>query len=356
MPWQAVEAPSWAKKLHLGTSLAEMSFGTINSSCSAVVRSLTDVNRSAACWRYPDSQLAELHRRHHAAARLACRKQSRQTLAEGGWCLERMSHDRLFGEDRVVQLGDGTSFRLPGSHVEADELILSQLADLTNDGGVASAGGALQSIIDFGAGVGQYGHALRSRGARVRWHGYDGAGDVTDFTHGFVSFADLTLPLALPKADWVVSLEVGEHVPREHEMMYLRNLHAHACRGVVLSWACYGGHQHVNRRPNEYVIRTFEQLGYRYDAHTSHEMRKPALRAQLGRNRSAEVSNRVFSWFARSVMVFRRIHPMHADQPHGGTRGCLSDSYAQAARARPGHPLWRTAGWRRPAGQAVSAF
>ena len=163
------------------------------------------------------------------------------------------------------------------------------------------------SVVDFGAGVGQYGHALRSRfpRARVHWRGYDGAGDVEEYTQGRVSYVDLTLPLALPRADWVLSLEVGEHVPREHELTLLGNLHAHNCRGVLLSWACYGGHQHVNKRPNAYLIDAFHRLGYRYDERASNAMRQPELRERLQSNRS----NRVYGWFARSVMVFERFTP-----------------------------------------------
>ena len=152
---------------------------------------------------------------------------------------------------------------------------------------------------------------MRPRGRMFRFF----LSQVEEYTRGFVRFADLTLPnLALPRADWVVSLEVGEHVPRAHEQAFVRNLHAHACRGVLLSWACYGGHQHVNKRDNAYVITLFEALGYTYDAHASHLMRRPALRARLEVNRS----HRVYGWFARSVMVFRLM------QPRSGP-GCTPD-------------------------------
>ena len=40
------------------------------------------------------------------------------------------------------------------------------------------------------------------------------------------------------ESDWVLSLEVGEHVPSRYEDMYLRNLHAHNCKGIILSWGC----------------------------------------------------------------------------------------------------------------------
>ncbi len=34
---------------------------------------------------------------------------------------------------------------------------------------------------------------------------------------GFLRFVDFTQPLCLPRADWVISLEVGEHVPAAQE-------------------------------------------------------------------------------------------------------------------------------------------
>ena len=90
-----------------------------------------------------------------------------------------------------------------------------------------------------------------------------------------------------------------------------RNLHAHNCRGVVLSWACYGGHQHVNTRPNEYIVGIFRELGYRYDEETSAAMRRPAEREtflQIQRRNASRGHHGVYAWhwFVRSVMVFER--------------------------------------------------
>jgi hypothetical protein len=62
--------------------------------------------------------------------------------------------------------------------------------------------------------------------------GFDGAGNVEEVTGGFVRFADLSLPLQMPRADWVVALEVGEHIPSAFEPTFVRNLHAHNCRGA----------------------------------------------------------------------------------------------------------------------------
>jgi len=106
------------------------------------------------------------------------------------------------------------------------------------------------SLNDFGAGVGQYGHALRAVDMHIRWRGWDGAGNVAQWSRGFVQWFDLTLPtLSLPRADWVMCMEVAEHIPSEHEAAVVRNLHAHNCRGIILSWASLGqnGHNHVKQ-------------------------------------------------------------------------------------------------------------
>ena len=35
--------------------------------------------------------------------------------------------------------------------------------------------------------------------------------------------------------DWVISLEVGEHIPEQYEGTFLENLVKHACKGEVKS-------------------------------------------------------------------------------------------------------------------------
>ena len=55
--------------------------------------------------------------------------------------------------------------------------------------------------------------------------------------------------LDIPKADWAISLEVGENVPSNYEGMVIHNVHHHHnCKGVILRWAVLGqgGQSHVN--------------------------------------------------------------------------------------------------------------
>jgi len=73
-----------------------------------------------------------------------------------------------------------------------------------------------------------------------------------------VSYLDLTLPqYGLPLYDWVISLEVAEHIPAESEAIYLDNIVRHAREGVVLSWAVPGNDLFL------YVTITLMTLAYK---------------------------------------------------------------------------------------------
>ena len=56
---------------------------------------------------------------------------------------------------------------------------------------------------------------------------------------------------------------MGEHVASADEATVIRNLHAHNCRGIILSWAVLGqkGPGHINNHDNAYLMRVFTQLG-----------------------------------------------------------------------------------------------
>lgn len=156
-----------------------------------------------------------------------------------------------------------------------------------------------QSVLEFGAGLGCYTSALRdSRGAGLAdVRGFDGAPGVAELSEGLVGEADLTTGLQLGAADWVLSLEVGEHIPRVHEALLLRNLASHSRLGLVLSWSSSrGGRGHVNPRPQSYVVARMAALGFEPDRDAAKRLARAAT---------------VAYWIGRSVMVYRR-------RAHGG--------------------------------------
>ena len=102
--------------------------------------------------------------------------------------------------------------------------------------------------------------------------------------------------MSLPVTDWVLCLEVGEHIPSNMEGMVIRNLHAHNCRGILLSWGGLGQHglNHVNLHDREYLVGIFTELGYIFDEEENEEFRQ-----------SLEGT-----WFSDTIMILRRANPI----------------------------------------------
>jgi tryptophanyl-tRNA synthetase len=90
---------------------------------------------------------------------------------------------------------------------------------------------------------------------------------------------DLTVPqYGIPLYDWVISLEVAEHIPSKYESIYLDNLFRHANEGIILSWAVPGqnGMSHINTRPLSYVIQVMSENGFERDETSSTRFKKAA--------------------------------------------------------------------------------
>eukprot|EP00439_Symbiodinium_sp_Y106_P031325 s4123_g3.t1 len=93
------------------------------------------------------------------------------------------------------------------------------------------------SLADFGALDGQYSSWLNDTGW-VTAFAFDGVPGVTDITDGRVTEVDLAERVHIewhPQAfDWVLCLEVAEHIPAELEHQFLWNLGRHAKQGLIL--------------------------------------------------------------------------------------------------------------------------
>ena len=268
------------------------------------------VHESASLWRLLSAavQLKE-HAAHVAAAEGRCRGHT-DLLDSGGWCL---ASGRTHRKRTRVKLPNNQSYLLPGGHFAADETVVAALHRLLSP----SKGSEFQSLLDLGAGVGQYGHALLALDLRHRYAGYDGAGDVENVTVGFVRYADLTTPLMVPRADWVFSAEVGEHIPPSKEQGFVRNLHALNCRGIVLSWELPSGpkgkitgHGHVNCHSQEYVRLLLQELGYRHDSELTADIRGRGVHG-TEKVPHARRHLQLPSGWRDNVFAFRRIVPLH---------------------------------------------
>lgn len=148
-----------------------------------------------------------------------------------------------------------------------------------------------RSAVDFGCGMGEYVKAFNAAG--IVTEGFDGNPYTVELTEGFGSVQDLSILFDTGvRYDWVISLEVGEHIPYKYETNFIENVVRHAKNGVILSWAVKGqaGYGHVNCRNNPYIKSKMESYGFVNDEKAENKLRKKAF----------------YPWFHNTVMVFRK--------------------------------------------------
>ncbi|XP_071104438.1 uncharacterized protein [Haliotis cracherodii] len=151
-----------------------------------------------------------------------------------------------------------------------------------------------QSVASFGDGPGTYKKYIDSTHRVHTYDAFDGAPYGREVSGGVVRFLDLTAPqYGLPLYDWVMSLEVAEHIPSKYETIYIDNVVRHAEVGIVLSWAVpgQGGLAHVNNRPLAYVQRVLLENGFEPDMEASTVLQKRTT----------------LRWLKRNVYVYRRL-------------------------------------------------
>ncbi len=165
-----------------------------------------------------------------------------------------------------------------------DPLLANALAQFFQEEGALS-------VADFGCGLGYYVKLINDR--QIQCDGYDGNPDTPELTKGLGQVADLSQSVDLGKTyDWVLSLEVGEHIPKKYEQAFIENLHEHNAQGIVLSWAVkgQGGYGHFNEQNNAYIKSIMSDYGYINDVEAEQKLRK----------------NSHLFWFKNTVMVFRK--------------------------------------------------
>ncbi len=148
-----------------------------------------------------------------------------------------------------------------------------------------------KTIVDFGCGMGDYVKTLQEN--QFYCEGYDGNPDTFKLSGGVAHVIDLSEPFDLNKRfDWVLSLEVGEHLPKQYEQTFIENIEKHCIDGIVLSWAIkgQGGHGHFNEQNNDYVKEIMQKYGYVNDVVAEDQLREDSS----------------LWWFKNTIMVFRK--------------------------------------------------
>jgi cyclopropane fatty-acyl-phospholipid synthase-like methyltransferase len=150
----------------------------------------------------------------------------------------------------------------------------------------------IKSIVDFGCGMGDYAKQFIIN--NIECEAYDGNPNTETLTNGLGRVIDLSKEFDLKKRfDCVLSLEVGEHIPKEYEQVFINNIVKHTTNLLILSWAIIGqgGDGHVNCQNNDYIISEMDKRGFYYDINSSKNLR-------------SSVGNAL--WFINTIMVFRK--------------------------------------------------
>jgi len=147
------------------------------------------------------------------------------------------------------------------------------------------------SVVDFGCGMGEYVRIFQEH--NINATGFDGNPNTPELTNNLCKVLDLSIPIQLDtQFDWVMSLEVGEHLPKKFEDIFINNLHINNKNGIVLSWARegQGGHGHFNEQNNDYIKTKICSLGYTNDTDAEAKLRDDST----------------LFWFKNTIMVFRK--------------------------------------------------
>lgn len=126
------------------------------------------------------------------------------------------------------------------------------------------------SVVDFGCSIGSFLTPFYKNNKEV--HGYEycyeesknGINEIEGLIDN-IEFGDVTKPISTNKKyDCVTTIEVAEHIPKEHSEMLVKNL-VNASKGFIIFTAAQpgqGGTGHINCQPKSFWIKLFNKYGY----------------------------------------------------------------------------------------------
>jgi tetratricopeptide (TPR) repeat protein len=149
-----------------------------------------------------------------------------------------------------------------------------------------------KQLTDFGCGSGYYLKYFKSKGF-TNILGYEGQ-QSNHFVFDKIKIQDLTQPFMVESQGNVLSLEVGEHIPKKYQNVFIENI-CNACDDIlILSWATRGqkGVNHVNCLNNEEAISLIESKGFN-------------LQEEATRSARDSIKDHCL-WFKNTLMIFKK--------------------------------------------------
>lgn len=146
-------------------------------------------------------------------------------------------------------------------------------------------------VLDFGCGNAYYLSKLAEEGFQCI--GFEGF-QLNNFLFENVYVFDLSQPINFDFKGAVISLEVGEHIPKEGEQNFIDNVTKHCDSDLIFSWALpkQPGVGHVNCQPQDYIIKEVERRGFTFLPIQTQECR--------------DIIDDNTDWFRRTLLIFKK--------------------------------------------------
>jgi SAM-dependent methyltransferase len=163
------------------------------------------------------------------------------------------------------------------------------------------------SVCDLGCGNGFLLQYFLKRGSAVL--GVEGSENSLAFIDPVlkdkIQIRDLFQIHKLGQFDLVISLEVGEHIPKKYSKNFIANLTGNASKHILFSAALPGqwGDGHINCQPKQFWIDLLEEDGWLFD--------EQATGSFTGAVRSDNVIVESMPWILDNFAIFHR-KPLHA--------------------------------------------
>ena len=155
-----------------------------------------------------------------------------------------------------------------------DEKVAVALSELLNGKNIAS----------FGYRSGEYKKKIISLNQVKSYDAYDASPYIEETTDNEVKHLDLSVPIYhLPLYDWVLSLELGDNISKQHEQIFIDNLTRHAKDGIILSWSRVG-HSNFKNQDLSFVEEQFLIRNFKTSSQITKKIKKAASFERLKKN------------------------------------------------------------------------
>jgi hypothetical protein len=137
----------------------------------------------------------------------------------------------------------------------------------------------------------------------------------------YIQLSDLSKPLKDFKTFNIVNCtEVGEHIPKEFEDIFIDNICKLSNEILILSWSEEAGDQHFNPRKKNYIINKISKKGFKEWSEKSNDL-KSFLKEKI--------KDGSFPWWNKSIMVFKKKNFLEKD-PKWFIQGCSNNDRSKS--------------------------